>query len=122
MDYLNTDITCINTSIDTNTSTLQGGTPLLIEDNVKKFLNKALINCNIFKKKYYDFLINIFIFILFIIILFLILYFRYKGKLTPEENKIIEENKKKYILSKIKNYEQNRLKQNQNLFTDLPYF
>ena len=58
----------------------------------------------------------------FIIILGIILLIKYKGKLTPEEIKQKELEKKKYILSKIKNYQDARKREEQQLITGLPHW
>lgn len=57
---------------------------------------------------------------LFFIILAIILLYKYKGKLTSEQIKERELNKKKYILSKIKNYQDAKIKSQQSLITGLP--
>ena len=67
-------------------------------------------------------MINIGLLICFIIILGIILLFKYKGKLTPEEIRQKELDKKKYILSKIKNYQDTRKREEQELITGLPHW
>jgi hypothetical protein len=49
-----------------------------------------------------------------------VLLFKYKGKLTPKEIQIKDNEKQQYILSKIKNYQDTRLRESQNLITGLP--
>ncbi len=58
--------------------------------------------------------------IFFIIILGIILLIKYKGKLTSEELKQKELDKKKYILSKIKTYQDAKKREEQELITGLP--
>ena len=48
--------------------------------------------------------------------------YRYKGRPSLEEMKHNEEMKKNYIMSKVYNYQQTKLKQSQNLITNLPRF
>lgn len=96
--------------------------PSLIEPGVKYFLNESLKQCHIFKAKYNNTLYNIIILIVFLIILGILLLYKYKGKLTIEEKEQKEEEKRIYILSKIKNYEQSRIKAQQELITGLPHF
>jgi hypothetical protein len=67
-------------------------------------------------------MVNIGLLIFFIIILGIVLLMKYKGKLTPEEIKQKEIEKKKYILSKIKNYQDARKKEEQELITGLPHW
>jgi hypothetical protein len=96
--------------------------PILTEPGVKYFLNETLKQCHIFKEKYNNFLFNIGILVLFLIILGGLLIYKYKGKLTPEEIAENELNKKRYILSKIKNYQDTKLRAQQELITGLPHW
>jgi hypothetical protein len=94
--------------------------PILIEPGVKYFLNQTLKNCHAFKEKYYNLFFNIILFILFFIILALLLLYKYKGKLTNQELEQKETEKKYYILSKIKNYQDAKIRTQQQLITGLP--
>ena len=96
--------------------------PILTEPGVRYFLNETLKQCHIFKENYKNLMVNIGLLILFIIILGIILLIKYKGKLTPEEIKQKEIEKKKYILSKIKNYQDSRKREEQELITGLPHW
>jgi len=51
-----------------------------------------------------------------------LLFIKYKGKLTPEEIEEQSKQKKMYILSKIKKYQENKLKMQQQLITGLPHW
>ena len=96
--------------------------PILTEPGVKYFLNETLKQCHVFKEKYNNNLFNIGILVLFFIILGSLLIYKYKGKLTPEEIYENEMNKKKYILSKIKNYQDTKIRAQQELITGLPHW
>jgi hypothetical protein len=96
--------------------------PTLIEPGVRYFLNETLKQCHIFKENYKNLIVNIALLIFFIIILGIILLIKYKGKLTPGEINQKELEKKKYILSKIKNYQDARKKEEQELITGLPHW
>ena len=96
--------------------------PTLIEPGVRYFLNETLKQCHIFKENYKNLIVNITLLIFFIIILGIILLIKYKGKLTPGEINQKELEKKKYILSKIKNYQDARKKEEQELITGLPHW
>ena len=89
--------------------------PTLIEPGVRYFLNETLKQCHIFKENYKNLIVNIKLMIFFILI-------KYKGKLTPGEINQKELEKKKYILSKIKNYQDARKKEEQELITGLPHW
>jgi hypothetical protein len=66
-------------------------------------------------------LFNVALFVGFLVILGILLLYKYKGKLTPQEIEQKEIDKKKYILSKIKNYQDTRLRAQQQLITGLPH-
>ena len=96
--------------------------PILIEPGVKYFLSETLKQCHEFKNKYNNYIINIVLLILFIIILCFILLYKYRGKLTPVEKNMKEMQKKQYILTKIKNYQDTKLRAQQELITGLPHW
>jgi hypothetical protein len=96
--------------------------PILTEPGVKYFLNETLKQCHSFKEKYNNMLFNIGITIIFFIILGILLLYKYKGKLTPEEIEQKETEKKHYIMSKIKNYQEAKLRSQQELITGLPHW
>lgn len=94
--------------------------PMLTEPGVRFFLNETLKQCHIFKEKHNNMICNGLLFIGFCIVLGIILLYKYKGKLTKEEIEEKEIIKKKYILSKIKNYQDAKLRAQQQLITGLP--
>ena len=94
--------------------------PMLTEPGVKYFLSATLKQCHQFREKYMNNLFNIGLFITFFLLLGLILLYKYKGKLTPAEREEKDMDKKKYILSKIHNFQQTKLKTQQSLITGLP--
>ena len=96
--------------------------PILTEPGVKYFLNETLKQCHNFKEKYNNMMFNIGITITFFVILGILLLYKYKGKLTPEEMEQKETVKKQYILSKIKNYQETKLRAQQQLITGLPHW
>jgi hypothetical protein len=96
--------------------------PTLIEPGVKYFLNESLKQCHKFKEKYNNTIFNISLFVFFVLILGIILIIKYKGKLTPEEKEEKETIKKQYILSKIRNYQEAKLREQQELITGLPHW
>lgn len=96
--------------------------PSLIEPGVKSFLNLTLKSCREFKNKYNNTLLNIGLFIGLAFIVFFILLVKYKGKLTPVEKEMRNKDKQQYILSKIKNFQESKLRAQQQLITGLPHF
>ena len=96
--------------------------PMLTEPGVKYFLNETLKQCHQFKENHNNMLFNIGLLIGFFIILGILLLYKYKGKLTPEELEQKELEKKRYILSKIRNYQDAKVKAQQELITGLPHW
>jgi hypothetical protein len=96
--------------------------PRLTEPGVKYFINESLKQCHRFKEQYQNTIFNIGLLISFFIILGFLLLYKYKGKLTPEEIEQKESLKKQYILSKIKNYQDAKIKAQQSLITGLPHW
>jgi hypothetical protein len=96
--------------------------PMLTEPGVKYFLNETLKQCHYIKEKYNNMLFNIGLLIVFFIVLGILLFYKYKGKLTPEEIHQKELDKKTYILSKIRNYQDAKVRAQQELITGLPHW
>ncbi len=96
--------------------------PRLTEIGVKSFLKQILKNCNDFRINYFNIVFNFLLLFVFFIILGIVLIIKYKGKLTPEEQEEKNMETKTYILSKIKNFQVDKLRKQQNLITGLPHF
>jgi len=94
--------------------------PSLVEPGVKYFFYETLKQCHQIKETYYNHVFNAGMFIFFMIILGGILLYKYKGKLTPAEKKQREIEKRQYVLSTIKNYQDEKRKMRQELITGLP--
>jgi hypothetical protein len=96
--------------------------PKLTEAGVKYFINETLKQCHQFKEQYQNMIFNITMLVLFCIILGILLLYKYKGKLTQEEIEQKEVIKKQYILSKIKNFQEAKIRAQQELITGLPHW
>jgi hypothetical protein len=94
--------------------------PMLTEPGVKYFINETLKQCHIIKEQYQNTLFNIGLLFAFFIILAILLLYKYKGKLTAQEIEQKELVKKQYILSKIKNFQDAKIRSQQELITGLP--
>jgi hypothetical protein len=94
--------------------------PLLIETMNKYLIKKSLREVRTFKNYYITLIVNVSFFILFVGGIALILYYRYKGKLTPEEKEAKEKLKKQYLFEKLHKISYEKRKEQQNLITDLP--
>ena len=96
--------------------------PMLTEPGVKYFINETLKQCHKFKENYYNTVFNISLFIGICIVIGLFLMYKYRGKLTPEELEEKERTKQYYILSRIKNYQDAKVRAQQSLITGLPHW
>ena len=94
--------------------------PMLTEPGVKYFLNATLKQCNEFRNKYNNVLMNIGLLISFLIVVGLILLYKYKGRLTPSEKARQDREKQEYILTRIKQLQENKRRAHQELITGLP--
>jgi hypothetical protein len=96
--------------------------PILTEPGVKSFLNSTLKQCHEFKVNYYNYMFNIGFFIGFLILLGGLLLYKYKGKLTDDEKRQLDNVKQQYILSKIKNFQISKQRAKEELITGLPHW
>ena len=79
--------------------------PALVENNFKYFLATTLKKCKVIKYEYVSKLYNGGLLLFLVLFIFMFLYFRYKGRLSNAEIKEKEKKKEQYILSRIKNYQ-----------------
>ena len=103
-------------------SLLDFKSPNLVEPGVKYFLNETLKQTHLFRIKYYNYLFNIGLLLFFIFLLGIILFIKYKGRLTLVEREKKEQDKKQYILSKIKKLQEMKKLAHQELITGLPHW
>lgn len=96
--------------------------PQLIEPGIQTFLRHSLKKCHEFKMHYYNTIANLVLFGAFCVFVAGLLYIKYKGKPTPEEMEEKDNQKKHYILQKIKNYQNAKRLAHQELITGLPEF
>ena len=95
-------------------------TPRLVEPGTRYFLGETLHQCAVFKKKYYNDMLNISIACIVISFFGLLLYYKYKGKLTPSQKMLKDREKQHYILSRIQNYQDAKKNQRHANITGLP--
>lgn len=96
--------------------------PTLVENNFKFFIANTLKKCKMLKFEYVSKMYNCGLLLFLILFIFIFLYFRYKGRLTNTEIKEKEKKKEQYILSKIKNYQDEKRRSNERLITGLPHW
>ena len=94
--------------------------PILTEPGVKYFLNNALKQSHIIKENFHNIVFNIGMAIFFLILLGGILVYKYKGKLTPIEIEKNNKVKREYVLERIKVFQINKERAQQQLITGLP--
>lgn len=96
--------------------------PNLVEPGVKYFLNETLKQTHLFRIKHYNSLFNIGLLGFFVLLLGIILFVKYKGRLTIVEKEKKEQDKKQYILSKIRKLQEYKKQAHQELITGLPHW
>jgi hypothetical protein len=96
--------------------------PTLVEPGVKYFLHESLKKCNEYRVRYKNHIYNMVILGTFVLLVAGILLYKYKGRLTPNEKRMKDNDKKQYILSKIKNYQDAKRTAQQELITGLPHW
>lgn len=94
-------------------------TPTLIEPGVKYFFNQTLKQCNVKKHNMYNTLCNLGFLFLFLGILIGILYYKKNTKKSEEQLKKEQEKDNNYILSTVKKYNDNMMREKQQLITNL---
>jgi glucan phosphoethanolaminetransferase (alkaline phosphatase superfamily) len=94
--------------------------PSLIENSTKYYISHSLKQTRALKDKYITIGVNIGLFILLISGIAALLLYKYRGKLSPYESHKKDYAKKMYIYKKLQQYSHNKLKENQNLITNLP--
>ena len=94
--------------------------PKLIEPGIKYYINESLKKCHKIKTTYNNFIFNFGMFLIFLSILGFILLFKYKGKLSQLEKREKEIEKYNYILNRIKKFEIEKKRANEELITGLP--
>jgi len=95
-------------------------TPTLTEPGMRYWLVQSLRECRKFKDRNLTILFNISMTLLFILVISSFLYFKYKGKLTPEEVREKQKIKQEYLISKLQKIGETRRKINETMITDLP--
>lgn len=96
--------------------------PHLIEPGIYTYLKYSLKKSYLFKCNYYNYILNISLFIVFVLLLTSTCLIHYKGR--PSINEIQFKNNKtqEYIINKIKNYKASQEIMHQKLITALPHF
>lgn len=101
---------------------MYGEFPQLVEGKVRACIHHSLARCHQFKEKYYSTLQTAGLLIAFVLFYGGILFFRYRGKPTVEEMRQKHLEMQKQVLSKVREYQDVRLRVSQQLLTGLPHW
>ena len=96
--------------------------PALTEPGVKSFLSHTLKHCHKVKSEYYNKVFNICLFVGFVSLVVGLLIYKYKGKLSPAEIHVKNQEKQQYVLSRIKQFQINKERAHNALITGLPHW
>jgi len=94
----------------------------LIEPGIYTYLKYSLKKSHIFKCNYYNYILNISLFIVFVFMISSICVIHYKGTPTIEDISYKNNKTKEYIINKINNYKASQQIMHQKLITALPHF
>ena len=89
--------------------------PILVEPTIKDIMNQQLNNCKNDKFLKNSNIMNIMLFGLIVGIISFILFIKYKGKQNIIEQKVKENKKKHYILSKLQTFQKLKAKEYTNI-------
>jgi len=97
--------------------------PKLSESGFKYHIRDTLKQCRNFKDQYTSYVYNLGMLVLFVILTGGILIYKYKGKLTPQEQEHKKRQMHEYILSKLQTmavYNKQQRRASGDLITDIP--
>ncbi len=94
--------------------------PNLTEPGVSYFLRETLKQHNKSKLEYNTMVFNLILFVLFVVVVSILLIYKKKTKLSQEELKEKDIEKKTYIISKIKELNDLHQRKYNNMITNLP--
>lgn len=94
--------------------------PMLTEPGVKYFLSQTLKQCHEIREKYHNFIFNLMLFVSFFSLLGILLLYKYKGKLSDTERAEKDRIKQQYLLQKLRNLQEAKKRESQQLITGLP--
>jgi len=97
-----------------------GDRPKLVEPGTKYFLSETLKQCHQFKLRHHNIMMNVLLAGILVFMMASFLWYKYRGKPTPEEERLRERQKREYILSKIQNYQESKRQLSDRLITGLP--
>lgn len=95
--------------------------PSLVEPTVKYFISDALKKTHEYKMKTYSLILNVVIGTLFFLVFGGFLYYKYRSKLSPEEQYAKMMKDQQIIMSKIHSYQDDKKRATFSDITNLPF-
>jgi len=97
-------------------------TPKLIDPHSLQYFHEILKKTHETRVKYHSILLNILLFVAILVVFGGCIYYKYKTKLTPEEDRYKMMKEYDYVLSRIRFFQEQeqKMKQSTNLITNLP--
>ena len=94
--------------------------PKLTEPGVRSFVGKSLRDFHKYRDGLTSMIFNIVMFVGFIVVVAGVLYWRYKRRITPEEQALKNREKKEYILTKLQTLSAMKKRVRPGMITNLP--
>ena len=94
--------------------------PNLTEPGIRSFVGKSLRDYHKFRDGRTNIVFNLVMFLAFIGIIGGVLYWRYKGRITPREQALINRKKKEYIFTKLQTLADIKKQIKPGMITNLP--
>ena len=92
----------------------------LIDPALKGCIANTLHKCNLYKQQYYSSIYNGIALVVFVVLVGGLIYANRHTPLTLEEKQHRDAEKYNYVMSRIQNFNTNKLKEQQALITGLP--
>jgi hypothetical protein len=96
------------------------GAPKLTEPGVRSFVGKSLRDYHKYRDGFTSMIFNIGMLVGFIVVVSGVLYWRYRGRITPQEQAIRSREKKEYIFSKLQTLAAMKESVRPGMITNLP--
>jgi hypothetical protein len=96
------------------------GCPRLTEPGIRSFVIKSLRDQHNFRDSVSSLVFNIVMLFIFVALMGGVLYWRYKGRITPQEQSRKNRIKKEYILSKLQTLAAAKKQNRPGMITNLP--
>jgi len=97
-----------------------GKPPTLTEPGMYMYLNESLKTCRTKKNIFYTKFFNVGLFLIFASLLGGLLYYKYKGKMSPEEKEKRKKEQENYIVERIRKIKKDKERAQNILITNLP--